>query len=86
MCIKDVDKINRKVSLKPFNVRVTAMENLLKLKFIFNNCLIYQVFRTDGYKLHTFTIFGLAVTSLRMVISAQILRGSIKKSFFSVDI
>ena len=31
MCIKDVDKINRKVSLKPFNVRVTAMENLLKL-------------------------------------------------------
>ena len=41
MCIKDVDKINRKVSLKPFNVRVTAMENLLKLNFIFNNCLIY---------------------------------------------
>ena len=31
MCIKDVDKINRKVSLKPFNVRVTAMENLLKV-------------------------------------------------------
>ena len=50
MCIKDVDKINRKVSLKPFNVRVTAMENLLKLKFIFNNCLFYQVFTTDGYK------------------------------------
>ena len=28
MCIKDIDKIYRKVSLKPLNVRVTAMEDL----------------------------------------------------------
>ena len=28
MCIKDVDKIYGKVSLKPLNVRVTAMEDL----------------------------------------------------------
>ena len=28
MRIKDVDKIYRKVSLKPLNVRVTAMEDL----------------------------------------------------------
>ena len=28
MSIKDVDKIYRKVSLKPLNVRVTAMEDL----------------------------------------------------------
>ena len=34
MCIKDIDKIYRKVSLKPLNVRVTAMQNLQVIALI----------------------------------------------------
>ena len=34
MCIKDIDKIYRKVPLKPLNVRVTAVEDLQKIALI----------------------------------------------------
>ena len=34
MCIKDIDKIYRKVSLKPLNVRVTAMQDLQVIALI----------------------------------------------------
>ena len=76
MRIKDVDKIYRKVSLKPLNVRVTAMEDLQ----------IIALVTTINITIIPFTIFGLAVISLRSVMSAQMLRGSIRKSFFSDEI
>ena len=34
MCIKDIDKIHRKVPLKPLNVRVAAVEDLQKITLI----------------------------------------------------
>ena len=39
MCIKDIDKIYRKVPLKPLNVRVTAVEDLQKITLITINTI-----------------------------------------------